>query len=820
MLFWAVLFTAGIYLYFYFQQRNHALRLCHSRCARPLEAVQYLGWSGTVHRFDFHSSAFTREFAIVNQSKLVDVDARVRALLEAPAPAAPAAAPVPTPPQSAAIAPMKREPAGPIAARSLSPPILAPLPKPSSGELRFIGAHDQFLVAGRSLRGPLTFVTSDPGGNCPAAIVVGASVGRAHLAEPLPYWPSYESATPDQRARYLDWLASGRTDATVPIGYVFIHFYGLEQRALIDERDQAAIEAELKRLLSIYGENRSFRGYAQNLLTFLTLSSIATLDEHQLLEALGSFVPSSSLALMGVLAWFRLRKRPLPAPCAAFVLGSLEGVKRGVVATRSAQELAELFDIRYREKFGEGLWLRASKQEKVPYRAASASLARSAHEIEIELPHVLGQPEQFAPVVELWNDCVADLKKLSSAKRNDEGAEMSAETWAELPSELRTSYEHPAQDAWEGLLAGSPRVARYHCVTTGQLLQLTAVPPGDSATAAQLRQACEMAALLGYAVEPDARVNGKKRALSSEVVVWRVEDARPMEEALWKSTYAMMSLLLAVAAADGEVAASESAIVASFIEELFVLDDSMRNRVEALRHLLMRTPAKTTGIAKALQTSRSAAELQKIGRVLVAVAGADGIIGDAEHKSLRSLYKGLGLSARELAVAIVASGAKLESDAPVSVQEIETGAPGQAIPPRAGAPSPALDGKAIAAILAETREVAAMLSSVLDNEDDAEPEAIEPESAAPPVSPAPAATTALDLFGSLDVRYQPIVQQLLTKASWSLSEVKALAASAKLMPGAIIETVNSWSDERLGDYLIEEVDGWRIHADLLERARA
>ena len=45
-------FTCGIYLYFYFQRRQRALAMCTASCARPQRAIAYLGWHGTVHRFD------------------------------------------------------------------------------------------------------------------------------------------------------------------------------------------------------------------------------------------------------------------------------------------------------------------------------------------------------------------------------------------------------------------------------------------------------------------------------------------------------------------------------------------------------------------------------------------------------------------------------------------------------------------------------------------------------------------------------------------------------------------------------------------------
>ncbi|MBK9031560.1 MAG: TerB family tellurite resistance protein [Myxococcales bacterium] len=370
------------------------------------------------------------------------------------------------------------------------------------------------------------------------------------------------------------------------------------------------------------------------------------------------------------------------------------------------------------------------------------------------------------------------------------------------------------------LIQRARRLEQYHVVKAGELVALGGTRPPASVSAVQLRQACETAALLGYAVEPDARVVTKKRTGESEMLIWRVDDTRPMPATTWRSVHTMLSLMLSVAAADGVVGADEVSVVASFIEELFVMDDLMRSRVEALRHLITRGPAKAGAIAKTLQTSRTRDELLKIGRVLVAVAGADGVISDNEHASLRTLYKGLGLTPAELSAAVIASGAQLANDVPVSVQPAEAPAPGQLIPPPRTTKGPALDSKAIAAILAETREVAALLSAVLDSDDDESPA---PTVAAAPGAPAPtamAAPAAEGMFATLDLRYQTIVQQPITKPHWSSAEVRTIATGAKLMPGAIVETVNAWSDDQLGDYLIDESDGWQIRAELLERATA
>jgi hypothetical protein len=54
---------------------------------------------------------------------------------------------------------------------------------------------------------------------------------------PLGYWPSYARLTPEARRCYLEWLAMGRRNPSIDIGYVFIFFYGLERRLLVDMAD-------------------------------------------------------------------------------------------------------------------------------------------------------------------------------------------------------------------------------------------------------------------------------------------------------------------------------------------------------------------------------------------------------------------------------------------------------------------------------------------------------------------------------------------------------------------------------------------------------
>jgi hypothetical protein len=92
------------------------------------------------------------------------------------------------------------------------------------------------------------------------------------------YWPPYASIPSECRAAYLHWLLDGRRAPSAYIGYVFLYFYGLERRLLVDSlssptarAEHPALVREVGRLLSIYRANGSFRGYASDLLRFVSL---------------------------------------------------------------------------------------------------------------------------------------------------------------------------------------------------------------------------------------------------------------------------------------------------------------------------------------------------------------------------------------------------------------------------------------------------------------------------------------------------------------------------------------------------------------------
>ncbi len=187
---------------------------------------------------------------------------------------------------------------------------------------------------------------------------------RVHLAG---YWPSYSTATPVARHAYLQWLANGRCDPLASIGYVFLFFYGLERRAIVDAQrhavakaDWPAIGNELRRLLVIYGDDRSFKSHAYGLLKWVDRSIYAQQCGDKLYEQPAPPMtrePELPFHLRLALGQASRDQAPLPAE---FVLEWVRLAPQIAVSKpmkRVPKMFARLFVEKYIERFGAGMVL-------------------------------------------------------------------------------------------------------------------------------------------------------------------------------------------------------------------------------------------------------------------------------------------------------------------------------------------------------------------------------------------------------------------------------------------------------------------------------
>ncbi len=171
------------------------------------------------------------------------------------------------------------------------PPDRTPQPSPKRTTHRqqgWVPKGQSVTIAGRTIDG-MAYIGTPPridssyyGESCRAYIDPSLSVARVgsdKSGDHMPYWPGYSSIPAVCRATYLDWLAGGRQDGTINPGYMFLFFYGLERRFLIEQPsddEKQEIVAEVERLKSLFSENYSAQRYLGE---FIDLARIAAMGK-------------------------------------------------------------------------------------------------------------------------------------------------------------------------------------------------------------------------------------------------------------------------------------------------------------------------------------------------------------------------------------------------------------------------------------------------------------------------------------------------------------------------------------------------------------
>lgn len=59
---------------------------------------------------------------------------------------------------------------------------------------------------------------------------------------------------------------------------------------------------------------------------------------------------------------------------------------------------------------------------------------------------------------------------------------------------------------------------------------------------------------------------------------------------------------------------------------------------------------------------------------------------------------------------------------------------------------------------------------------------------------------------------------MLERDEWTPAELRELADKCHIMMSGAVESINEWSTERYGDWIIEEGDAYHVRLDLIEES--
>lgn len=623
------------------------------------------------------------------------------------------------------------------------------------------------------------------------------------------YWPSYSEVSPGFRAKYLRWLAEGRTDPAIDLGCVFLFFYGIERRLLLADADGGAVpEAEVRvlleeveRLLGTYGSNGSFRSYASGFLQLMRARHGGTeLDPAVPPAGADGELP---LSLRAKLGRFARDRAPIPAEWALAWTRHSPLITLRTAATRCPDEFAAAFEHAYRARFGEGMVLRPNKtQLTLTYLPASASFNRNPVKMVVaDLPDVgvLTAPvDRLRQVAETATDAIDRYSRWVG--RTGEGESLPA--LALLPAEVLRPRVRRVTPPLLADVAGAMDGEKRATVPTSMLMRHWPSARADKLSKKEAEGLTELLEKLGVGIAPDVRHTGINPSSAGHAAVFFLPGEAPQPGPDFAAASLLLTLGAAVADAD-ERSQAEEEEMERHLEAAYRLSDADRARLRAHLAWLRVCPPSVAAMKKQLEPL-SAEQRAGIARSLIAIAGADGHVSPAEVKMLTKLYPLLGLDPSRLYADVHAL-----ASAPVTVIPADP-AQDYAIPRPAAAPSRGftLDISRIESIQRETHDVTRVLASVFADEAPAEAAPVaavaEPEEESTPATD--------DRLPGLDAAHSALVRALGERAEISAGEFASLAERCGLMAGGAIETINEAAFQLCDEPLLEGADPIEINS--------
>lgn len=688
------------------------------------------------------------------------------------------------------------------------------IPTPPAGaqaKARWIPAGEAVTVAGVTVPGGMIYVgTGLKSGYYdvdPALINPNLKVSTADVDISLAltdYWPSYSSISSDARKGYLQWLSGGRKAPQANIGYVFLFFYGLERRVLLEaptepvaKADIPAVATEVQRLLDLYGSNYSFRNYASQFLSYIALDGVSEksyLRPPPVITEYSFVLPLSLRVGLGQLA---VDQKPVPVDWALAWALADPNISRRTAVTRCADLFASLFKQKYAEVHGEGFILKVNRTKlKVGYTPASAGLRSFDFTRTIgDLPDVSAVKTPVAKLQELVNECTSALDPYSRYIGRHPDKAQALEGLLQLPAELwpapvRAELDDLKKRVGDGMILMSFGELSGRLKSAGGLTR-------DKVLG--LARALES---LHLGLEPDVLAGAKTPKAEDKIALFAThpEDGAIRAGPAYSAAALTLDLACVAALADGEASAHELLHITKQVDSWIHLSEAHRKRLKAHLRLGVDQPATLASLKKKLEPLPADAK-RSIVRFLAHLTQADGKVTPEEVKFLERVYKMLGIEAQQ-----VYSDLHVQAATGASVAAPAIGASVAPAEPSGFT----LDVERIAQLQKETEAVSALLANVFAEEAPAEA-AIDEATLAEEVPEVTAGILGLDHDHSAFLR------QLIGRHAWPRDELADMAADMELMLDGALEHINEAILDSFDAPLAEGDDPIEINQELLEK---
>lgn len=625
------------------------------------------------------------------------------------------------------------------------------------------------------------------------------------------YWPTYQRMTPTARGAYLNWLVAPAFDPAANIGFVFLFFYGLERRVLLDAQTDAAARGEIPAIAKLVRElrevyaasNASFGRYSAEFLGILDARNPPDLNRPPPAEALLGQADAQAMRIRIGLGMRVRAGLPIDIHWALCWARNDPEIALRTAAQRCTVEFNQLFARRFAAKYPKGLAVPENKTPlRVLYQPASPGLDAVADPVEIDgrpVPDVmvLKRPKQAIQLIA--DACMEDLDAYSRWLGKNPDQANSLPGLALLPRELLCERETPTLERFKARLAEAVSGPAGGLIDAAELFRVWPTVQADRFSKPEAVGLFQLMEALGYGIEPDVRFGAPRLGAAQKVAVFGVPaDAPSAPSAEYAEAATLLHLAAMVSQADA-VSREEERHLEELIEARLRLTPPERVRLRAHLKFLLANPVDTGGLKKRFD-GLPRTEAESIADLLVGVAAADGRIDPSEVRILGRLFRNLGLAESDLHRRMHGAASATAGPSPQ---------PGPKAKPTKAKAGLALDLERLRQRQESTQRVAALLQGVFGDQEDEVP-----------VQPPTAAAPPHARIDGLDAAHTAFFLALGERDAWDRDALAALAARHRLMPDGAVDRLNETAFERCDAPLLDgDEDGFDLDRDTWETLR-
>lgn len=603
---------------------------------------------------------------------------------------------------------------------------------------------------------------------------------KFYIDASLGYWPTYISLSPQAKGAYLDWLFGDRSDPETPIGYVFIYFYGLERRALIDgtqgdvnDDEYISIFNELKRLRQIFNDNYAFNNYASKLIEIMSYlrPEVIQIDYSEF-----------STRYDSILFRYHLAKqvhdnKPITDELALHWIKNTDEYNLRTPARRCSEEFSTLFKQLYLKKTNGGLVVKPNKTKlRLDYHPASGTLRGfQLDTIDLPDPSILKAPVK--KLANIADQCIETLEQYSRYLGRKGTSKEDIEAILLLPKSLR---EYNTKNSLlEFKVWAEEKINKENgLILFSELWGFTGKPVPEKLNKKDLELLDSFLSFGDYFYTPNYQIHKIKPCVDGYIVLAHDglnKNEKPSEPFQTKLLFIRLAMM--VAKCNSTLHEKEDALIYKIINEDPLVSLNERSSLTSYFIWSKSSSMNTIGLKQQIESIDETNNIS-FRKILIQMALADGKIETTEIKQLEKIYTMLGIEKSLIPSDLHQYSAK---------KTITT----QNQPAKDHTVAFALNESILAQHEAETKEVQTLLGSIFVEVDTPE-EIIEP--------------IALDSspMVDLDQQHKELFNTLINQEKWLRREVETICLKLNLMIDGALETINDWAYEIVDAPVLED----------------